>query len=85
MVYEASQRFRNLVHGCVGVISDLQKKVAELELQLASTKAKLKNISMQHANLFTIITGYQEAPDPNFYCLSPQESEDTDVKPLLFL
>ena len=50
MVYEASQRLRDPVHGCLGVIDDLHKKVAGLQLQLDSTQAQLANISLQHAN-----------------------------------
>jgi hypothetical protein len=83
MVYEASQRIRDPVHGCAGVINDLQNKIAELQLQLASTQAELANINMQHANLFTLVTGSHEASDPNFYCVSPQGSEDTDAQSMV--
>eukprot|EP00253_Pinus_taeda_P009944 PITA_09944 len=60
MVYEASERLRDPVNGCVGVINDLQNKVAELQTQLASTQAAVANISQQHADLLTIITGSHE-------------------------
>nr|ABR17919.1 unknown [Picea sitchensis] len=74
MVYEASQRFRDPVHGCAGVINDLQNKVAELQSQLASTQTQLANISMHHANLLTI---FNEGSGPHFYNGSLQENEDT--------
>ena len=54
MVYEASQIFRNPVHGCVGVISDFHKKVAKLQSQSASTQTEMANISVQHANLLAL-------------------------------
>jgi hypothetical protein len=78
LVYEASERLRDPVHGSLGVINDLQKKVAELETQLASTDAALANMSLQYANLLTLITGCHEASDPNFYSTSAQEGQDTD-------
>eukprot|EP00253_Pinus_taeda_P007247 PITA_07247 len=53
LVYEAQQRFRDPVHGCVGVIDDLTKKLLDVQSQLASTRAELANISVQHTNLLT--------------------------------
>jgi len=76
MVYEASERIRDPVHGCVGIINELQNKVAELQSQLASAQAEISNITMQHVNLLPLVTEYHEVSDPNFFCLSPQESED---------
>ena len=80
MVYEATERLRDPVHGCLRVINDLHKKVAELELQLASTDAALANMSVQYGNLLTLIAGCNEGSDPIFYSASyEQESEDTDT------
>ena len=79
MVYEATERLRDPVHGCLGVINDLHKKIAELDSQLASTEAALANITVQYGNLLTLITGCNEGSDPNFYSASTQESENTDT------
>jgi hypothetical protein len=77
MVYEASERVRDPVHGCVGVIKDLQNKLAELQLQLESTQVELANISLQIGNLLTLITGYEEGLYPDFYTAALEEIEDT--------
>nr|ABR17444.1 unknown [Picea sitchensis] len=76
MVYEASQRFRDPVHGSVGVINDLQNKIAELQSQMASTQTELANINMRHANLLTLLNG---GSDPHCYNGSLLQSEDTHV------
>eukprot|EP00253_Pinus_taeda_P004310 PITA_04310 len=76
MAYEASERLRDPVHGCVGIINELRNRVAELQSQLASAQAELTKISLQHANLLPLVLGYHEVSDPNFFCLSPQEIED---------
>jgi len=47
-VYEARERERDPVHGCLGVINDLHNKVAELRSKLDSTEARLANMSLQH-------------------------------------
>jgi len=73
IVYEASERLRDPVNGCLGVLNDLHKRVAELESQLASREAALANVSLQHANLVTLVTGY----DPNSYSALLQENEHT--------
>eukprot|EP00253_Pinus_taeda_P011569 PITA_11569 len=76
MVYEASERVRDPVHGCVGVIKDLQNKVSELQSQLASTEAEVAIITQQHANLLAMISGYHEVSESDFYIPSLQESEN---------
>eukprot|EP00253_Pinus_taeda_P007854 PITA_07854 len=82
MVYEAEERIRDPVHGCVGVINDLQRKVAELQLQLESTQVELANISVEHGNLLTLLTGYDpHGSYPNLYTTGIQEVEDTIMNP----
>eukprot|EP00253_Pinus_taeda_P028836 PITA_28836 len=83
MVYEARARARDPVHGCVGLIKDLQNELAELQLQLESTKVELANIRLQCANLSTLITGYEEVLHPNFYTAAVQEFEDTIMNPIV--
>jgi len=83
LVYEASQRVRDPVHGCVGEINDLHKKLAELQSQLDSTQEQIANISMQHANLLSLVTNYHQALVPHFYDVSMQESEDTSTIPIV--
>lgn len=79
MVYEASQRLKDPVHGCAGVINIFEKQwaVAELQFQLDSTQEQLVNISMQHANLLNLVTNYHETLVPQFYDALLQESEET--------
>eukprot|EP00253_Pinus_taeda_P015334 PITA_15334 len=79
MVYEARERVRDPVFSCVGVINDLQTKVAELQSQLASAQEKVASITQQNANLLTIIYGYHEVSESNFYIPSLQESENAYV------
>lgn len=74
MVYEASQRFQDPVHGCAGVIKYLKNKVSELQSQLASTQRELANMSMQHAKLLSFLN---EGSDSQFYNGLLLESEDT--------
>eukprot|EP00253_Pinus_taeda_P002963 PITA_02963 len=74
MVYEASQRFRDPVYGCAGVINSLKNKVSELQSQLGSTQRDLANMSMQHANLLTILN---EGSASLFVNGSVLQSEDT--------
>jgi len=78
-VYEARARVADPVHGCTGIIYNLQRKLEEAQSQLASTQEKLDNISMQHSNILSTLinTGYHQAWYPNFYNSSPQESQDT--------
>jgi hypothetical protein len=52
MVYEASERVRDPIHGCLGVINNLQKKVAELQSLLAyyeSSRPQFYNWSFQES------------------------------------
>eukprot|EP00253_Pinus_taeda_P003726 PITA_03726 len=76
MVYEAKERVRDPVHGSVGVINDLQNKIAELQSQLVSTQTQLADISMRHANLLTLLDG---GCSLHYYNGSPLHSEDTYV------
>ena len=78
IVYEAGERDRDPVHGCLGVINDLHKKLTELQSRLASTEAQLANISLQHANLLTL---YHQDSGAHFYDASPHVLDD-DVDPL---
>ena len=82
MVYEAEERIRDPVHGCAGVIKDLQRKVAELQLQLEATQLELANVSVEHGNLLTVLTGYEpHGSYANFYTAPLQEVEDTIINP----
>eukprot|EP00253_Pinus_taeda_P025802 PITA_25802 len=78
LVYEARARDRDPVYGCIAEINDLQKKLQEVQSRLVSTEAELDNITLQHANLLTTITGYDQGWDPNFYNASPKQSQDTE-------
>ncbi|XP_042491037.1 LOB domain-containing protein 1-like [Macadamia integrifolia] len=51
MVYEATIRIRDPVYGCAGVISNLQKLIKQLQMELATTKAQLLIITSQQENL----------------------------------
>eukprot|EP00253_Pinus_taeda_P001185 PITA_01185 len=77
LVYEARARDRDPVYGCIGEIDDLKKKLQEVQSRLVSTQAELANITLQHANLLSVITGYDQGWDPSFHSASPQESQDT--------
>eukprot|EP00253_Pinus_taeda_P033283 PITA_33283 len=80
LVYEARERFRDPVHGCVGVINDLMKNIADLQSQLASTQAELANVNLQHANLLTLmITGGSSISDN----VSLLDSQDLPILPAL--
>lgn len=81
MVYEASERVRDPVHGCSGVINELYRNLAEMESQLASAKAAVANMSVQHAHILMLITGCQDPLDPNFHSASIQESEYAYTSP----
>lgn len=84
MVYEANQRLRDPVHGSLGVINDLEKRVAELQSKLDSTEAQLSNINLQHANLLTLITRGDEVWGPLCYDASLQQ-ENINVQHANFL
>lgn len=75
MVYEANERLRDPVNGCLGVINDLRRRVAELESQLASTEQAFADINRQYFNLLTLSTGCHEGSDPT------QETEDCGTSP----
>ncbi|XP_042516590.1 LOB domain-containing protein 1-like [Macadamia integrifolia] len=51
MVYEGTTRIRDPVYGCAGLISNLQKLVNELQMELATAKAQLLSITSQQDNL----------------------------------
>eukprot|EP00253_Pinus_taeda_P009112 PITA_09112 len=76
MVYEANERLRDPVNGCLGVINDLRRRVAELELQLASTQEAFADLYRKYIVLLTLITGCHEGSHPNFYSTSPQETQE---------
>eukprot|EP00253_Pinus_taeda_P017038 PITA_17038 len=80
LVYEARQRFRDPVHGCVGVINVLMKNIADLQSQLASTQAELANISLQHANLLTLMIAGGTSNSDNVSLL---DSQDLPILPAL--
>ncbi|KAH7387067.1 hypothetical protein KP509_16G003500 [Ceratopteris richardii] len=57
MVYEANARVRDNVYGCVGAISSLQQKVAELQAQLAIAQVEIVCLRMyQGSDLLTFNT-----------------------------
>lgn len=51
MVYEASARVIDPVHGCATEFSVLQKRIAELESQLAATQSDLNHLWFQYDKL----------------------------------
>ncbi|KAH9330760.1 hypothetical protein KI387_002868, partial [Taxus chinensis] len=56
IVYEASARVKDPIHGCAGVVQKLQKKIADLESQLATTQAELVNIRLNWDELASLVT-----------------------------
>lgn len=55
MVYEANARLRDPVYGCAGAIFSLQKKISELQSQLAKSQAELLNMQCQQGDLIALI------------------------------
>jgi len=53
LVYEANARIINLVYGCVGIISNLEAQVSELEMQLAVVEEEILSITMEQEFTFT--------------------------------
>lgn len=41
MVYEANARIRDPVYGCAGAISNLQKQLREVQVELAKAQAEI--------------------------------------------
>ncbi|KAG2391535.1 hypothetical protein LR48_Vigan07g106300 [Vigna angularis] len=52
LVYEANARVRNPVYGCVGLISNLEIQVSELQTQLAVAQAEILTMKMQQEFTF---------------------------------
>ncbi|WVY91906.1 hypothetical protein V8G54_037420 [Vigna mungo] len=52
LVYEANARVRNPVYGCVGIISNLEIQVSELQTQLAVAQTEILTMKMQQAFTF---------------------------------
>ncbi|XP_027941267.1 LOB domain-containing protein 12-like [Vigna unguiculata] len=52
LVYEANARVRNPVYGCVGIISNLEIQVSELQKQLAIAHAEIRTMKMQQEFMF---------------------------------
>uniref|UniRef100_A0A0D9YXB0 LOB domain-containing protein n=1 Tax=Oryza glumipatula TaxID=40148 RepID=A0A0D9YXB0_9ORYZ len=48
LVYEANDRMRDPVYGCVGAISFMQNQVSQLQMQLAVAQGEILCIQMQH-------------------------------------
>ncbi|GLJ17651.1 hypothetical protein SUGI_0307490 [Cryptomeria japonica] len=55
MVYEASARVKDPVHGCAKEFDGLQKQIDELESQLAATQAELKNLRSHYDKLVSFL------------------------------
>ncbi|ESW14154.1 hypothetical protein PHAVU_008G257400 [Phaseolus vulgaris] len=53
LVYEANARVRNPVYGCVGIISNLEIQVSELQMQLAVVQEEILSIKKQQEFTFT--------------------------------
>ncbi|KAG8390672.1 hypothetical protein BUALT_Bualt01G0108000 [Buddleja alternifolia] len=51
MVYEANARLRDPVYGCAGAICYLQKKISELQAEVAKSQAEILNLKCHNANL----------------------------------
>ncbi|KAG8390670.1 hypothetical protein BUALT_Bualt01G0107700 [Buddleja alternifolia] len=60
MVYEANARLRDPVYGCAGAICYLQKKISELQAEVAKSQAEILNLKRQNANLFDQLMCIQE-------------------------
>ena len=67
-MYEAEARVADPVHGCTGVINNLQKKLEQAQLQLASAEAKLANISAQESNFLTSKSRHVISVGKLIYC-----------------
>ncbi|GLJ17624.1 hypothetical protein SUGI_0306920 [Cryptomeria japonica] len=57
MVYEASARLKDPVHGCVTEVEKLKKQIADLESQLAATQADVVKISLERDELLSFLLG----------------------------
>ncbi|KAE8714809.1 LOB domain-containing protein 1 [Hibiscus syriacus] len=53
------------VYGCAGAICQLQKKVSELQAQLAKAQAETVTMQCQQANLVAIILEMTQSKEPN--------------------
>ncbi|XP_057861049.2 LOB domain-containing protein 1-like [Cryptomeria japonica] len=51
IVYEASARVKDPVHGCAKDVHQLQKRIADLESQLAVKETELKHLQSEYDNL----------------------------------
>ena len=78
-MYEAKARVADPVHGCAGVINNLQKKLEEVQSQLASAQAKLYNMSAPQSNfIINLINSWDHQGnwDPNFESTLLQENQE---------
>ncbi|CAA7389470.1 unnamed protein product [Spirodela intermedia] len=55
VVYEANARLRDPVYGCAGVIWQLQRRLGELQAQVAKAEAELFTVQSQRANLVAVL------------------------------
>eukprot|EP01018_Ginkgo_biloba_P032490 Gb_40684 [translate_table: standard] len=54
IVYEATERQRDPIHGCTGIICQLQQQVSELQSQLQAAREELVSMTLQQTYLLTI-------------------------------
>ncbi|XP_057861047.1 LOB domain-containing protein 1-like [Cryptomeria japonica] len=88
IVYEASARLKDPVHGCAKEIDQLQKQIAGLESQLAVKQAELKDMRSEYDNLVLLVgtasLDSQLVQYPTFSAPQPREDGMYDeVDPLL--
>lgn len=59
LAYEAEARLRDPVYGCIGAIALLQRKMVELQLDLAVARARLARcVSTSSSTVFNDYRGY---------------------------
>ncbi|KAH9330755.1 hypothetical protein KI387_002863, partial [Taxus chinensis] len=71
IVYEASTRVKDPVHGCAGVVHQLQKKISELEAQLAATQVEVVSMRSERDELASLVIA-------GSHVLHPPQEDDND-------
>ncbi|KAH9330761.1 hypothetical protein KI387_002869, partial [Taxus chinensis] len=57
ILYESSARVKDPVHGCAGIVYQLQAKIAELESQLAATQAEVVSMRLKRDEMASLLIG----------------------------
>ncbi|GLJ17625.1 hypothetical protein SUGI_0306930 [Cryptomeria japonica] len=68
MVYEASIRLKDPVHGCATQVQQLQKQIVELKSQLAATQAEVVKKSLEKDELLALLIGGYQNDGEHVFC-----------------